>query len=123
MVTSGCARQRKLCMAQRLELTHSIKTYKSVLRHVTKHIVFVWKNFMDPLHGPIFLDFPTIRLEMAGIGNGAWCLSAAVCHLGSSALPYNLGGRAAARPLAELSPPRATASPRGPKTSGPETDP
>ena len=50
------------------------------------------------------------------------CLSAAVCHLGCSASSFTLGRREA-RPLAELSPPRVTASPWGPKSSGPEADP
>ena len=58
----------------------------------------------------VFVDLHKIRLEMAGIGNEGG-LQCAI-----------LAGRAA-RPLAELLPPRATASPSGPKGSRPEADP
>ena len=57
-----------------------------------------------------FFDLLKITLEMAGTGNegGAHQLRCAI--LAVQLCPNTLGGRGA-RPLAELSPPRATASP------------
>ena len=53
------------------------------------------KNSMDHTSGfgmdRVFLDLSKIRLEMAGIGNEGWCLSAAVCHLGCSPLLPHFG--------------------------------
>ena len=66
--------------------------------------------------------YQKVRLEMAAIGNegGAYQLRCAI--LAVQLCSYT-PGRREARPLAELSPPRAIASSLGPKSSRPEADP
>ena len=106
-----CGCRRGQCVAR---LTTYLTTHKSVLRHVTKQIL--WKSSMDPKSGfgvaRAYLDLPN-RLEMARIVRAS-----AVCQLGCSALLLQSGpssGRAVASP--------SHCQPVGPKNSGPESDP
>ena len=73
-------------------------------------------------HGPMFFDLPKVRLEKDGIGNEGFAYQLQCVILAVQFCPCTLGRREA-RPLTELSPPRATASPLGPQSSRPEADP
>ena len=76
-----------------------------------------WTPKVGSARPVFFFDQPKIRLEVAGIEGSAHQLQCAILAVQPCARTM---GRREARPLVALSPPRATASPWGPKSSRPE---